>query len=159
MNDQFIETNSVVEFYDEDFDKYEVNEFIQQTAKSAKNFALVSLIVSGVLFLLIVGSFVFAIMFPSGIVLAILTLPIAIACAVVEILLLIGAIVLNVIALINAGKQQKEFKLYNDGPEKDKLESTIKLGRIFTYIGAAIAGLALILILPLNIFEFLFSIA
>lgn len=159
MNNQNFETeNFDTYFEDSGADRYEVSEAIQQKANKAKNFALVAMIVSGALFLLLIGTFAFSMMFPSLGYLAILTIPISITGAVIEVILMIGAIILNIIALINASKQRKEFKLYKDGPEKDALESTIKLGRIFTYIGAGVAALALILIGPLNILEMILSI-
>lgn len=157
MNNQGWENNIDNGFFVDDFEKYEVSEAIQERAQSAKNFALVSMIVSGVLFLLLIGSFGFSLLFPSVGFLAILALPLAIGCAVLEILLMIGAIVLNIIALVRAIKQRKEFNLYKDGPEKDKLETTLKLGRIFTYIGVGVAALALIMIIPLNLLEFVLS--
>lgn len=159
MNNQNFETENLDNFFEEtNAEQYEVSEVIQQKANKAKNFALVAMIVSGALFLLLIGTFAFSMVFPSLGYLAILTIPISIAGAVIEVILMIGAIILNIIALVNAGKQQKEFKLYKDGPEKDALESTIKLGRIFTYIGAGVAALALILIGPLNFLEMILSI-
>ena len=159
MNDQKFEIDSVNDFFDDnEFEKYEVSEVIQQRTNSAKNFALVSMIVSGILFLLLIGSYGFSLLFPSIGIWAIFTIPFYVACTILEGILMIGAIILNIIALINSSKQQKEFKLYNDGPEKDALKATINLGKIFTYVGAGVAALALILIVPLNFLEFVLSL-
>lgn len=158
MNNQNMPNNlSNDVFYDNSFERYEVTDVIQQRAASAKNFALISMIVSCALLAILILSFGFALIFPSLGYLAILTIPISIICTLVEILIMIGAIVLNIIALSKAIKQQKEFKLYNDGPEKEALIKIINLGKIFTFIGVGVAVLSLILIVPLNILEFLFS--
>ena len=160
MNDQFFEVEAVNDYFnDSASEKYDVTEAIQQRAKSAKVFSLVAMIVSCALFLLLVGTFAFAMVFPSMGIFAILTLPFSITTAVLEVILMIGAIVLNIIALVNTIKQQKEFKLYLDGPEKDALQATVNISKIFTFIGVGVAALALILILPLNILEFVLSIA
>ena len=157
--DQAFENNSIDKFFEKSgSEEFEVSETIRHRARSAKNFALVSMILSGALFMLLIGSFSFALLIPSLGYFAILTLPISFFCSVLEGVLMIGAIILNIIALVNTGKQQKEFKLYNDGSEKDALQSTIRLGRIFTYIGMGVAALALLLIIPLNLLEFLLAI-
>ena len=155
----FFENDPMNDFFEDGgSDKYEISEAIQQRACSARNFALISMIVSGVLFALLIGTFTFAMMFPSMGLLGILTLPFSIAGAVIEFILMISAIILNVIALVNSIKQQKEFKLYKDGPEKDRLQKTVTLGKIFTYIGVGVAALALIMIIPMNLLEFVLSI-
>ena len=159
MNDQIFENDPMEELFEDDgSDRYEVSEVIIERAKNARNFALISMIVSCALLFLLVGTLSFSVMFPSSLVLAVITLPISIVGAIIEFILMIGAIILNIIALMNSIKQQKEFKLYVDGPEKDALEKAVKLGKIFTYIGVGVAALALVSIIPLNLMEFVLSI-
>jgi hypothetical protein len=155
MDNQFYETQPVNEFFDDNgSDKYEISELIQERAKSAQTFALISMIVSGALLFLVIGSFIFQLMMFSPL-LSLLALPVTVISVILEIILMIGAIVMNIMALVNASKQSKELKLYNDGPDKDILSKTVKLGKIFTYIGVGVGALALVLIIPLNVLEFL----
>ena len=155
MQEQTYRSNVV---FEEDVEKYDISELIQQRAEKATTFALVSMIISGALFLLLIGSFLFALLFPAGFILAIIMLPISFVLTLIELALMVTAIILNIIALKNAIQQKKEFSLYKDGPEKDILEAKIKRGQIFTYIGVGVAALSLLLIIPLNVIEFLCSI-
>ena len=156
MNNEIYETTSTDGFFDENSEKFEISELIQERAVKAKNFALAAMIVSGALFLIMIGSVVFSFLMFSPI-LTLISLPISIISVILEIVLMIGAIVMNIIALVNANKQQKELLLYTDGPEKDRLRKTVKLGQIFTYIGVGVAALSLFLIVPLNVLEFVLS--
>ncbi len=159
MNNEIYETTAVDQFFDNNTEKYEISELIQERAVKARTFALITMIVSGVCLILLLGSFAFSLFFPSFGLLALFTLPLTILGVVIEVILMIGAIAMNIIALVNANNQKKELKHYVDGPEKERLRSTVQLGQVFTYIGVGVAALALVLIFPLNLLEIVLSIA